>query len=98
MISVQNYYTVCAGFEVAISLNPEVFPAHSSAKKSRYVSQFNPKEGKALRTAEAGFVRRKPMTFCSFSQVYLAPETTTRNFAVARTESGDKTMLVGVCM
>nr|XP_014119910.1 transcriptional repressor protein YY1 [Zonotrichia albicollis] len=34
MISVQNYYTVCAGFEVAISLNPEVFPAHSSAKKS----------------------------------------------------------------
>lgn len=98
MISVQNYYTVCAGFEVAISLNPEVFPAHSSAKKSRYVSQFNPKEGKALRTAEAGFVRRKPMTFCSFSQVCLAPETTTRNFAVARTESGDKTMLVGVCM
>lgn len=89
MISVQNYYTVCAGFEVAISLNPEVLPAHSSANKSIW---------KAVRTAEAGFVRRKLMTFCSFSQVCLAPETTTRNFAVARTESGDKTMVVGVCM
>lgn len=98
MILVQNYYTVCAGFEAAISLNPEVFPAHSSAKKSRCVSQFNPKERKALRTSEAGFVRRKTMTFCSFSQVCLAPETITRNFAVARAESGDKTMLVGVCM
>lgn len=79
-------------------MNPEVFPAHSSAKKSRHVSQFNPKERKAVRTVEAGFVRRKPMTLCSFSQVCLAPETTTRNFAVAKKESGDKKMLVGVCM